>query len=252
MSYPILEFDPERVARLEPEQISKRIDIPKPAVLCFFSEVIAQLVQKRCAKKIAQQRTVMGSHPVYEIEFRSRRVAVFHPGAGAPLAAAFLEELIARGCNKFVACGAAGVLNSAIAAGEILVPAAAVRDEGTSYHYLPPAREIAAPEIAVAAIESTLKKHACAFRSIKTWTTDAIYRETPARIERRRNEGCSAVEMEAAALFAVAAFRQVELGILLYAADDLAGPTWRSRGWTRLYEIREQLFWLSVESCLAI
>ena len=70
------------------------------------------------------------------------RVALFHPGVGAPLAAGLLEEVIASGCKKFIACGGAGVLDREIAVGHLIVPTAAIRDEGTSYHYLPPGREV--------------------------------------------------------------------------------------------------------------
>ena len=75
---------------------------------------------------------------------------------GAPLAVGILEELIALGCRKFIACGGAGVLNQAIALGNLVIPASAVRDEGTSYHYLPPSREVSATPAAVAAIRSRL------------------------------------------------------------------------------------------------
>ena len=86
----------------------------------------------------------------------------------------------------------------------------------------------------------------------KTWTTDAIYRETRGKVERRAAEGCVTVEMEAAALFAVAAFRGVRLGQLLYAGDDLSGDAWDARGWDAHAEGRELLFRLAAEACLSI
>lgn len=65
-----------------------------------------------------------------------------------------------------------------------------------------------------------------------TGTTDAPFRETPRRIQRRRREGCITVEMETAAFLAVAQFRGVRFCQYLYAADDLSGPAWDPRGWT--------------------
>ena len=159
---------------------------------------------------------------------------------------------IARGCTRFVACGGAGVLDRAIARGHLLVPTAAVRDEGTSYHYLPPSREVCASPEAVAAIETVLAEQGIAFLRTKTWTTDAFYRETPDRVARRREEGCLTVEMEAAAFLAVARFRGVALGQLLYSGDDVSGTVWDSREWHGRTSIRERLFWLAAEACAAL
>jgi uridine phosphorylase len=86
----------------------------------------------------------------------------------------------------------------------------------------------------------------------KTWTTDAPYRETPARIAARRSEGCIAVEMEAASLLAVAQFRGVVLGQVLYGGDDLSGGEWDDRSWQSRRDVREQLFWLAAEACLGL
>src|SRR4029079_18210299 len=137
------------------------------------------------------------------------------------LAATFLEELIALGCTRFIACGGAGALDRDRAVGHIIVPTAAVRDEGPSYHYRPAGREVVPSPAALAAIEATLRARNIDYRRAKTWTTDAPYRETRAKVARRREEGCATVEMEAAALFAVAQMRGVDFGQLLYAGDDV-------------------------------
>jgi uridine phosphorylase len=162
-----------------------------------------------------------------------------------------LEEVIALGCRDFVACGGAGVLDSSIAVGQVIVPTAAVRDEGTSYHYLPPSREVEPHPEAVAAIEVTLRAHGVDYITGKTWTTDAIYRETPSKVARRRGEGCLAVEMEAAAFFAVARFRGVRFAQMLYGGDDVAAEQWSSRSWDT-HSVCEILFWLAVEACLSL
>ena len=78
----------------------------------------------------------------------------------------------------------------------------------------------------------TLEAHHVPYVPGKTWTTDALYRETRGKVERRVAEGCLTVEMEAAAFFAVAAFRGVTFGQLLYAGDDLSGDAWDQRGGT--------------------
>ncbi|MCX7861359.1 MAG: phosphorylase, partial [Chloroflexus sp.] len=81
------------------------------------------------------------------------------------------------------------------------------RDEGVSYHYLPPSREVLADTSGVRALEETFRHHNVPYRMGKTWTTDAPYRETANKIAQRKAEGCLSVEMEAAAMMAVAQFR---------------------------------------------
>jgi uridine phosphorylase len=171
---------------------------------------------------------------------------------GAPLSTGLLEEVIARGCKKFIVIGSAGVLDSSISRGHLLVPTSAVRDEGTSYHYLPPGREVAAHPRAIQAIETVLKKNEIDYLLTKTWTTDAFYRETPNKIALRKSEGCLTVEMEAAALFAVAQFRKVMLGQILYGGDDVGGKEWNTRKWTKDKVMREKFFWIAAEACLEL
>lgn len=201
---------------------------------------------------MAEQKSEIGKHPVYVFEFNDQKLALYHSGVGAPLSAVLLEEVIARGCKKFIVCGSAGVLDSTIARGYLLVPIAAVRDEGTSYHYLPPSREVAAHPRAVQAIETVLKRNEIDYLLTKTWTIDAFYRETPKKIALRKSEGCLTVEMEAAALFAVAQFRNVTLGQILYSGDDVGGKEWNSRKWTKDKEMREKFFWIAAQVCLEI
>jgi len=250
-AYPILEFDPGE-AIIEPGKVIQPAGIPEPCVACFFQEVIEKVCREGEAREVATMRSEMGPHPLYTLELEGRRLGVFHPGVGAPLAAGLLEEAIALGGRRFVVCGGAGVLDRQIAAGHLVVPVAAVRDEGTSYHYLAPSREVSASPEGVAAIEQVLQIHRVPYLLGKTWTTDAFYRETPARIRLRRAEGCLTVEMEAAALFAVAHFRGVVLAQVLYGGDDVSGDAWDSRHWDARASVRERLFWLAAEACLAL
>src|SRR4051794_21412442 len=153
--YPILEFDPAPGAIIESSRAIRPIDgIAERCVLCFFQEVFDRLKQRGETHQVASLRSEIGDHPVYEMDIDGRRLTLFHPGVGAPLAAALLEEAIALGCRKFIACGGAGVLDRSIALGHLVVPTAAIRDEGTSYHYLPPGREAEPSPEAVAAIEA--------------------------------------------------------------------------------------------------
>jgi uridine phosphorylase len=250
--YPILEYDPENEAIIEPRMFFDPLDgMPEHCVICFFQDVIKHFVEQKLAEEIKSLRSEMGPHPIYKLQWDPHPpVTLFHPGVGASLAAGILEEVIALGGRKFIACGGAGVLDRDIAVGHLIVPTAAIRDEGTSYHYLTPSREVTPSATAVEAIETVLKHRHVDYLLAKTWTTDAFYRETKKKVALRKAEGCLTVEMEAAAMFAVAQFRQVQLGQILYGGDNLDGEAWDGREWDKRWTIREKLVSLAAEACL--
>ncbi len=248
---PILEYDPERVALINPGD-DRLPPLPAHCVICFFKDVIDHFAQQGIITRYTALRSEMGEHPVYLWQAGDQPVALLQQAVGAPLAAGLLEEMIALGGSKFIACGGAGVLDRSIAMGHLLVPTAAVRDEGTSYHYLPPSREVEPAPAAVAAIERVLQRHHVDYLLTKAWTTDAYYRETREKVARRRAEGCLAVEMEAAAMFAVAQFRGVQIGQMLYGGDNLDADQWDSRSWSKNWTVREKLIQLAVEACLEL
>jgi len=250
--FPILEFDPTREAMVEPSRVIQPRDVPEHCVICFFKEVLDEVVNEKQASLVVDNSWSDGPHPIYEILLHGQRLAFFHPGIGASLTAGLLEEAIACGCKKFIVCGGCGVLEKGIAVGHLIVVSGAVRDEGVSYHYLPPSREVQANPEGVAALTAILQKRGLPYRVGKTWTTDAPYRETAMKVATRRQEGCLAVEMEAAGLMAVAEYRHVLLGQVLYGGDDLSGSQWDNRGWQSRRKIRQNLFWLAAEACLSL
>jgi len=251
LDLPILEFDEERVAIIEPSALVAHGHLPLRGVACFFQDVIERVCQANGAKELHRLKAEHGTQPIYELTYLGERLAVFHPGVGGPLAAGWLEEVIAMGVRKLTACGGAGSLIPKLTVGHVIVPTAAVRDEGTSYHYMPPSREVVVDPHAIECIEGVLRERDVPYVIGKTWTTDAIYRETRARASRRRDEGCIAVDMEAASLLAVARFRDVALGYLLYAGDSLAAEEWDNRGWQQ-HSGREALFWLAAEAAVRL
>ena len=246
--FPILEFDAAARAILEPSERVKPQDVPEHCVICFFAEVVQSIADQNHARIAANSLSEIGRHPLYEINVDGKRLAFFHPGIGAPLAVGLMEEMIARGCRKIVACGGCGVLDKEIAVGHLLIPVSAIRDEGTSYHYQAPSREIEMDPKAVAAIETVLDRHGLEYLRTKTWTTDAIYRETLDKTAAYREEGCLTVEMETAAFIAAARFRGVDFGQILYGGDVVTAEAWDGRTWTSRADIRRNLFWLAVEA----
>ncbi len=253
MSLPLLEDDFESEGLLQPAQVVPDVTLPECGVLCFFGDVVAETVAVRPdARRRAVLSNEAGSTTVWDIEVSGRRVAVLQPGVGAPLAAAFLEEVIAMGCWRLIACGGSGALVPDLVKGHAVVVKSALRDEGTSHHYVPASRTIDADSHAVATVVAALQRGGVAHVVGRTWTTDAIYRETRDRADRRVGEGCVVVEMEAAALIAVARFRNIMFGHLLLASDSLAGDTWDDRGWMSAQAARERLFWVAVEAAQSL
>ena len=120
------------------------------------------------------------------------------------------------------------MLDRNIPLNSFILPTAAVRDEGLSYHYLPPAEEVALDAACVAACREALESLGLPYTQGKTWTTDAFYRETRGKMERRKAQGCVSVEMECAALAAVAQFRGLRFAQFFYTTDNLDGPVWDS------------------------
>lgn len=249
---PLLEDDLARTAVIEPSDVYRATDMPQSVVLCFFSEVIDALAARPDTRVVHVLAAAHGTHPIWELEHAGERLAVLHPGVGAPLAAAFLEEAIALGGRVFVAVGGAGALLPDLVLGHAVVVDGAVRDEGTSFHYLAPSRTVDADPDAVTAVQETLSAADVPFVTGRTWTTDAFYRETRERVDRRVAEGCVTVEMEAAALIAVARYRAVRFAHLLYAGDSLAGQAWDHRGWQSATSIREALFWHAADAAVRL
>jgi uridine phosphorylase len=253
---PLVEFDPDRRAMIEPasgfahKQRAK--DMPAVAVACFFGDVVARIAGEHEARLVTKLSAEHGQHAVWEIEHQGTRLAFFQPGLGAPLSVGFLEEVIDGGCRTIVACGGCGALVDSLALGHVVIVGSALRDEGTSFHYAPPSRTIEADHGVVQRLESFLDDRHVPYTTGMTWTTDAFYRETPGKVARRRDEGCIAVEMEASALIAVARFRGVRFGQMLYAGDSLAGESWDHRGWVRAHDVREQLFWLAADAAVEL
>lgn len=160
-------------------------------------------------------------YPIYITKYKGEEIVLCQAPVGAAPASQILDWLIGYGVREVISAGSCGVLER-FPEGTFLVPSRALRDEGTSYHYAPPSRFIEISERSRKAIEEVMLEHGLKYREVTTWSTDGLYRETREMVTYRKSEGCSVVEMECSALAAVAAFRGVTWGMILYTADSLA------------------------------
>ena len=147
-------------------------------------------------------------------------------GIGAPAAAAVVDTLAALGTRRFLNLGAAGGLQPGARVGELVVCNNAVRDEGLSHHYLAPARYASPSARLTDALIRSLKAAECTFNVGSTWTIDAPFRETVEELRHYRDEGVLTVEMEAAAVFAVAEHRGFEAAAAFVLSDVLSDADW--------------------------
>lgn len=213
-----------------PTDTTKRIEnFPEICVSTFSESIIQKFASMKNVEKIAELYTANGALPVYKICYKNQEIAFYLSRVGAPACVVGFEEIVAMGAKKFVLFGSCGVLDDEKVKGRIIIPTFAVRDEGTSYHYIASSEEIEASADAIQILENVLKDCGYPYIKGKTWTSDAIYRETKAAIDERRQEGCIAVEMECAAMLAVSQYRKIPFIQFLYGADNLSSEKWEIR-----------------------
>jgi uridine phosphorylase len=156
-----------------------------------------------------------------------QRVGIARVRTGAPAAAIDLEYAIAWGVRRFIVVGTAGSLQASLAIGELVVCDRAIRDEGTSRHYAEPGRYAFPSRQLTGGLVEALERRGSPHRCGTTWTTDAPFRETRTDVRGYRAEGVAVVDMEAAALFSVARYREVEIAAAFVVSDSLAADSWQ-------------------------
>lgn len=156
---------------------------------------------------------------------------------GAPFAVLVAEELFACGCQPLISVTSSGLILPKGTPPFWVLIERALRDEGTSYHYLPPSAYVRVDDRTLTMLDGAFAELRVPVCAGATWTTDAPFRETPLAIEYARSEGIVAVEMEAAGLYALAQARQRPIVCFAYVTNRLGnvagdfekGDEWGSR-----------------------
>lgn len=233
---PILEYDSDKSAVLMPKHDNISVQLPSKAVFAFLGDEIDQYALSRKATIVANFESATKKYPIYVLEEKvgdtvrentnsaveeeTQKICLVQAPVGAPAAVQILDWLISYGVSEVVSAGSCGSLVDYVE-NVFLVPYKALRDEGTSYHYLPPSRYVDVSERSRHAILQTLQAHNLPYHEVKTWTTDGFFRETKTKVANRKQEGCAVVEMECSALAACAQMREIVWGEILYTADTL-------------------------------
>lgn len=224
-----IRFD-DSPAILNPTDTTQPVEGFPETVLITFQRQTVEALRRLCPA--AEVVSTLGDSfvsPVYRFDWQGRTLGLFLSTVGGPAAAGLAEEVWVKGARTLLVFGSCGALVPSLTAGHLIVPDAAYRDEGTSCHYLPVSDYVeipTAPRLGLIFDELGLP-----YVRGKTWTTDAIYRETENKAAARRAEGCLTVEMECASLMAAGQFRGRQVYQFLYAEDSLAGRVWEGRTW---------------------
>lgn len=218
---PILEYDTNPKAVIMPNHEDLKLHLPKKAVFAFLGSCIDDYAKEQNARVVEEFVSATKNYPIYVLEAGGEDICLVQAPVGAAAAAQLMDWLIGYGVEKIITAGSCGALVD-LPENTFLIPSKALRDEGASYHYLPPARFVDINQEALGAIERVLSKKGLPFIECTTWSTDGFYRETHDKVQYRREEGCAVVEMECSALAAVAQMRGAMFGQLLYTADSLA------------------------------
>ena len=228
---PILEYDTDTRAVIMPDHEHLAMKLPEKAVFAFLGGAVDRYAKENNAQVAGHFESATKKYPVYIIDVEGQKICLMQAPVGAPAATQILDWLISYGVNKIISAGSCGVLVD-LEENMFLVPNKALRDEGTSYHYMPPSRFVEVSSEARAAIEKSLKNHNLRYTEVVSWSTDGFFRETKEKVEYRKEEGCSVVEMECSALAACARMRGATWGELLFTADTLAdAEKYDERNW---------------------
>ncbi len=235
------EFDETINSTFDPYEVTNvKEDFPKIGVTCFSMKLFDRLVNMFDVEEIALSSNGNGKLPVYKINYEGHDIALFLSRIGASTCVVQYEELFVNGLEKIVVFGTCGVLDKDIDDLAIIIPNAAIRDEGTSYHYMKASKEVVVNPKYQEEFIKLLNEHNYSYIIGKTWTTDAPYRETRKKVEDRKKQGCVCVEMECSAISALAKFRNKEVFQFFYAADNLDTAKWDKRSLGNLDKLSDK------------
>ena len=198
------------------------LDLEGLALVTFTSSDLKEWLEPGSSAKPLQAWRKRG----YWI-YRRDGYVVAQSSIGAAASVMQLEEFAAFGVKRVIYLGYCGSLMDEVRVGDLVIPTEAIREEGTSYHYLPEGRRCFPDSSLQDRIFALASASGFTVRQGAVWTTDAPYRETKSKVYRYGREGVLGVEMEMSALFAVASVRNVSIGAMLLVSDELNGGVWR-------------------------
>lgn len=215
---PILEYDDSPRAVIMNDRDPVRL--PHRAVFAFLGDAVDIYAESVGAEVLEVYRTIGRDTNICRIHHKGEELCLCRAPLGGSAAVQLMDFLLGHGVTQVIAVGSCGAL-APLPENAFLIPTKALRDEGTSYHYLPPSRYVETDAGIRNVLKQVLTEQGLSWAECTTWTTDGFYRETADMVAYRREEGCLVVEMECASLAACAQFRGAKFAQLLYTADSL-------------------------------
>lgn len=220
-------FDPDSEEIVTPSAMHHPVEGFPETVIMTFKEKTFQVLEDIFQPTVVATLHEGWSVPIYKLRWKDKEIGAMQTVIGGAGTAGLMEEILVMGAKKVLIYGSCGVLDSALTAGHFILPTKAYRDEGVSYHYLPISDYVDIPT--VEKLGTIFDEMNLPYVKGRVWTTDGFYRETRNNMEKRKADGCIAVDMECASAMAVAQFRGAEVYQFLYAADSLDEVTWDPR-----------------------
>jgi uridine phosphorylase len=211
---------------INPRREKGEPELPTTGLLCINpgdSRFLAELA----AEKNSSRHFLFNSNlQVIPAGEKTKGLFIAGPAVGAPMAVMTLEKLIALGAKRIIVCGCCGSLNPELKIGDILLPNGGVSEEGTSKHYPITGQPASSPAL-LDLLREGLTENNFSCKQGPVWTTDAVYRESRAKIKEYAQKSLLAVDMEYYALATVAIYRKIELAAVFVVSDELWGAEWR-------------------------
>lgn len=199
-------FRPESLLREASRQMEAAIEpVPEVCLLDPDGDIVRRLIAEGRAKR--HEGWVCYHTDLYLFEEDGLPLGIIGCAVGASFAVLIAEELFVSGCRLLISVTSAGQITQVREPPYFVLIERALRDEGTSYHYLPPTDFSEAPRALIDGLGSAFRDLDLPVLRGGCWTTDAPFRETQEAIDLARGRGLLAVEMEAAALYAFAEAR---------------------------------------------
>lgn len=224
------EYDTSKTAVINPDMIVKKIEnFPNVTVSCFSHSLFSKLLEFFNPEVIGESHSATGVVPIYKVEYKGKTFAMYQSYVGEPACAGVYEDIIAMGSKCLILMGNCGVLDKNIEDCGIIIPNKAIRDEGLSYHYAPASDMIDVNTKYRELFKDVLNEFNYPYVEGITWTTDACYRETRDKVNKRKEQGAVCVEMECAGMQALCNFRGTGFFQFFYAGDNLDHSQWQPR-----------------------
>lgn len=226
MSLPLLCHDVEAPPEFTPEGLVSAVrelrnldpvSVPPICVLDFDGDLTDWLIRRQLVKPFAPWACFHTT--MYELESEGVRCGIVARTIGGPYTVLVAEQLHVSGVRLILGLTSAGRVYPALPLPSFVIPTSAIRDEGTSFHYLAPSDRVAAPTPVNDLLAEEIRPLGIAVAQGCVWTTDAPYRETESQLQRHAAAGVLAVEMQTASLFAFATAKKANVGVVAHVTN---------------------------------